>query len=357
MRLSEAKSIIKFALTKQLELAKDKTVSHSRKIVPYLQGKVGIGKSSIVYAAAAELSEELGLKIYVKIINLAIYDPAEIAGWLMPDKEVESMKRLDPDWVNPVDFQEGDYDTIIYFFDEAVQAIGACQNIMGQILQERRIGNHYLPENSAIVGAGNRMEDRAGTNPMPTQIKDRFMFLNVDENLEDTLAYAVEDGWSEKVVAFLGFKPEKLHVFDHDADSNATPRTWERVSETVSNWGMPQKLERLAVAGLIGEATTADFYAFLAVYDVIPNIDDLIKNPMTAAIPDRADVVYAVCASLASKANPDNIGNIIKYIGRLDAGEYGAFVIKGAISKIPNPRQNKHLREWAENGGGADLLL
>ena len=183
------------------------------------------------------------------------------------------------------------------------------------------------------------------------------MFLNVDENLEDTLAYAVEDGWSEKVVAFLGFKPEKLHVFDHDADSNATPRTWERVSETISNWGMPQKLERLAVAGLIGESTTADFYAFLAVYDVIPNIDDLIKNPMTAAIPDRADVVYAVCASLGAKANPDNIGNIIKYIGRLDADEYGAFVIKGAISKIPNPRQNKHLREWAENGGGAELLL
>ena len=58
-------------------------------------------------------------------------------------------------------------------------------------------------------------------------------------------------------------------------------------------------------------------------------------------------------ASLGAKANDKNIGNIIKYIGRLDADEYGAFVIKGAISKIPNPRQNKHLREWAENGGGA----
>ena len=128
------------------------------------------------------------------------------------------------------------------------------------------------------------------------------------------------------------------------------------MSEVLS-WGLPALEERETLNGIIGAVATTEFYAFLAVYDVIPNIDDLIKNPMSAIIPDRADVIYAVCASLGAKANADNIGNIVKYIGRLDADEYGAFVIKGSIDRIPNARQNKHLREWAENGGGAQLLL
>jgi|TARA_B100000085_G_C18540027_1_gene511564 hypothetical protein len=352
MKLSTAKNIVKRAIKAQLDLAKNPDASESRAIVPYLQGKVGIGKSSTVHQAAFELSKELGIKIYVQMISLAQYDPAEIAGWLLPNDDKTAMIRIKPDWLEP----EGDYDVIVYFFDELPQAIVANQNIAGQVFQEKRIGSFRLPVNSALVAAGNRTADRAGTNPIPSQLKDRLAFLNMTENLNDTVAHFIEKMINEKIVAFLAFKPDLLHQFNPDEDVFPTPRAWERVSEVLS-WGLPALEERETLNGIIGSVATTEFYAFLAVYDVIPNIDDLIKNPMSAIIPDRADVVYAVCASLGAKANPDNIGNIIKYIGRLDADEYGAFVIKGAISKIPNPRQNKHLREWAENGGGAELLL
>ena len=80
MRLSTAKNIVKRAIEAQLDLAKNPDASESRAIVPYLQGKVGIGKSSTVHQAAFELGKELGIKIYVQMISLAQYDPAEIAG-------------------------------------------------------------------------------------------------------------------------------------------------------------------------------------------------------------------------------------------------------------------------------------
>ena len=109
--------------------------------------------------------------------------------------------------------------------------------------------------------------------------------------------------------------------------------------------------------GILGKSTTTEFFAFLDVYDVVPNIDDLIANPMKAEIPDRADVTYAVCASLAAKANAKNIGSIIQYVQRLDAGEFAAFVVKGAITNIPNYKSNAAIRDWAVSGGGKELLL
>ena len=357
MRLSVAKNIVKSAIKRQLELAKDSTTDEHKFIIPYLQGLVGIGKPSIVKQGAAELSEELGLKIFVNVVDLTLYDPAELAGLLMPSKDTLDMNRHVPDWLLPKEFIEGDYDIIVYFFDELPQATKIIMNIFGQIVQGRRIGNHKLPTASAIVCAGNRQEDRAGTNPIPNQIKDRLAFLDITLHLGDAISHLTASGIHEAFVAFLGFKPERLHTFQPDVDKFSTPRGIEKASDVYSNWGLSPMELRETLNGILGKSTTTEFFGFLEVYDVVPNIDDLIANPMTAEIPDRADVTYAVCASLAAKANGKNIGNIIQYVKRLDAGEFAAFVVKGAIQNIPNHKSNPAIRNWAVEGGGKELLL
>ena len=129
---------------------------------------------------------------------------------------------------------------------------------------------------TAIVAAGNRMSDRAGTTNT-SQLKDRLMFLNVEPNLQDTVAYFILKHIDERIVAFLGFKPDRLHGFNADVDVFETPRAWERAS-TILSWGLPPLEEREALNGVLGVPATTEFYAFLAVYDVCPNIDDLIRQ-------------------------------------------------------------------------------
>ena len=51
------------------------------------------------------------------------------------------------------------------------------------------LGPHHLPDGWVVVAAGNRMSDRAGTNQMPSHLKDRMMFLEIEADLDDTLAY------------------------------------------------------------------------------------------------------------------------------------------------------------------------
>ena len=94
-----------------------------------------------------------------------------------------------------------------------------------QIVNERRIGEFKLPDNCAIVAAGNRTSDRAGTNTMPSHLKDRLMFLEVEADLEDTIAYMVAHGVHEDVIGGLRAMPQLLHKFDRDANASPSPRS------------------------------------------------------------------------------------------------------------------------------------
>ena len=347
MKLSQAAMITERAINFALDLKDGRDAQY---IVPYLIGGAGLGKTTMVKDATKRVAADRKVDMECRILSLAQYDPAEIAGWLIPNEDRTAMNRIKPDWM-PDDNTHG-----VLFLDELPQAMVANQNIAAQITNERRVGPWHLPDGWVVVAAGNRTSDRAGTNNMPSHLKDRLMFLEVEADLEDTIAYFNSNRVDERVCAYLRFRPTELHKFDRDANACPSPRSWERVSSIMS-WGLPD-VERLeAIAGQVGRAASAEFAGFLKVYDVVPDIRDLIANPETAQIPQRPDVLYAVCASLAAHTNAENFGKVITYVKRLPQQEFAAFVIKDAVNRVPNIKQNKDFRDWVLKGGGKELLV
>ena len=334
MKLSQAKNILKASIDSQLNnIGEDKDSSRP---IPYLIGGPGLGKTTIV----KELSREL--EIQCKVVSLAQYDAGELAGWLISDND--SMKRLRPDWMPK--YGEG-----ILFFDELPQAPVSNQNISAQIINERRIGEHKLPDGWAIVCAGNRLSDRAGTNNMPTHVKDRLMFLEIEADLEDFMKYGSERRFVPEIMAFLRFRPEFLHKFDRDADASPSPRSWERVHTILSQWKLDKTDEMEAINGQVGQSASADFHGYKRVFDRCPDIDQLINNPDTAMVPEEANIAFAICANLSSKMNKENGKNILRYLSRMDQQEYTAFTIKDAVNKNPELKNAPFLQEAFSDGG------
>ena len=327
MKLSQAKAIAKAAIT-----VKTDTLS----CVPYLVSGAGIGKTSVVHEIADEIDGDC------QILSLAQYDAGELAGWVLPNADGETMDRRCPDWM-PRDGKG------ILFLDELPQAPVSNQNIAAQLVNERRIGSHYLPEGWHIIAAGNRMSDRAGTNNMPSHLKDRLMFLEIEADLEDAIAYFYKKHMDERIPAFLRFRPEWLHKFNRDENACASPRSWERVATTLK-YGLDPVNQIEAIAGTIGRAATAEFTGFLKVFDVIPDIDQLIANPASATVPDAPDVQYAVCAALSAKMNGKNAKSIVTYLKRLPQQEFAAFVIKDAMNRTEDLKKelkrDDAVREW-----------
>lgn len=339
MKLSQAKDITTKAVTFARNLKGGRDAQY---VVPYLVSGPGVGKTSIVKEIAEELS------IGCEILSLAQYDAGELGGWPVPAKDGETMVRMRPDWMPTKG--EG-----ILFIDELPQAPVSNQNIAAQISNERRIGPHHLPEGWVIVGAGNRMSDRAGTNNMPTHLKERLMFLEIEADLEDTIAYYYRKKLDERISAFLRFRPEWLHKFDRDANACPSPRSWERVASMLG-WGLDPVNLLEAMAGQVGRAATADFTGFLKMYDTVPDIDQLIANPMGADISDQPDVMYAICAAISSRMTPKNASNVTKYLDRLPQQEFAAFVIKDAMNRHPELKQSKDVRDWIMKTG-KNLIL
>jgi hypothetical protein len=339
MKLSQAQAIVEKAITHALDL---KDARDAQYVVPYLIGGAGLGKTTIVKDVAASMNMQCS------ILSLAQYDAGELGGWPVPSKDGTSMIRMRPDWMPT----EG---TGVLFLDELPQAPTANQNIAAQIVNERRVGPHHLPAGWVIVAAGNRTSDRAGTNNMPSHLKDRLMFLEVEADLEDTIAYFYSKRIDERVCAFLRFRPEWLHKFDRDANACPSPRSWERVSSIIT-WGLDPVNQLEALAGQVGRAATADFHGFIKLYTTVPDMDELIANPMGAMISQDPAVMYAICAALSAKMNAKNAGNVVKYLMRLPQQEFAAFVIKDALSRDKTLKQTDAVRDWIMTVG-KNLIL
>ena len=339
MKLSVAREIVEASIKWNMSNTSGRDAQN---VVPYLVGGPGLGKTSIV----KEIADDMGIECV--IVSLAQYDPGELGGWPVPSGDGDTMKRMRPDWM-PKSGKGA------IFFDELPQAPIGCQNIAAQVVNERRIGPHHLPEGWVVVAAGNRTSDRAGTNTMPTHLRDRLMFVPVEADLEDTIAHFASIGVDHRVRSFLRFRPEFLHKFDRDVDACPSPRSWERAS-VIINLGMSPSATMHGLTGQVGEPAAVDFMGYLKISQQCPDPDEVIAKPNDAPIPHDAAIRYALCAALSNRMNDKTAANITAYLNRLPNRELSVFTVKDAWSRDPSLKKVKAVRDWAMTQG-SELIL
>ena len=73
------------------------------------------------------------------------------------------------------------------------------------------------------------------------------------------------------------------------------------------------------VTGFIGESATAELGAYIKLGDKLPDIEDILKDPMAAKCPDAKElhVAYAAAQLLLHYAKPENIDTLWTYAERL----------------------------------------
>lgn len=344
MKISQAAAITRAALKAAMALnANGQRGRDAEYIIPYWVSGPGLGKTTGLRAVGVEL----GLDPITLIGSQ--YDSAELAGWSLPIEGGDRMKRSIPDW-----FPDGSKPTLL-ILDELPQSTTAVQNIFAQMTNEHRVGSHRLPMNCYIVAAGNRSTDKAGTNTIPTHLRDRLTMLNVEADLEDTLLYFNSVGVDERVCAYLRHRPDFLHKFDRDADACPSPRSWERVGSII-NFPLDALCVAYTMEGQVGKTAAADFHAFLKVISKMPDIDGIIRDPANAEVPSDPAIRHAVCSALARRMTDGNAASITAYLKRIPQKEFAAFAMKDAMSRDGTLKQNNAVRQWILTDG-RELML
>lgn len=298
-------------------------------------GAPGIGKSEIVAAAAKRHNLPL------IIMNLVMSDPTDFKGLpfvlTLPDgsKVTEWVKQ--EEWLRKQPFA--------LFLDEIFQAPVGTMNVAAPIILEKRIDNIYLPEGSRVVFASNRMEDRAGTNRVPSHIPNRCTIVELESSAEDWVHWAIEQGMPEELVSFMLMRPGLLHDFDANRLINATPRQWAAVGRMVAR-GLPHNIAFETIAGRVGEGPAAEFTAFVKIASQLPTREAILLDPERAPVPNDPSARWAVTGMLIQATTVNNFDSVAKYMTRMPE-ELQAVLVKEVLRLNPSVAGAKGYVQWA----------
>ncbi len=271
-------------------------------------GAPGIGKSKIINQWAT------AKRIPVIDRRLSQMEPSDLIG-------LPSIIDSRTHWSMPCWFPQSHIHGAegVLLLDEITSAPPQMSAAAYQLVLDRMIGDHRLPDGWIVIAAGNRTQDRGVVHSMPAPLANRFEHVPLEPDLDDLRAYAFSHGWDVRVPSFLAFRPNLLHAFDARSADPAfpTPRTWEKTSQKLQ-LGIPSGLEYQVVSGQVGQGAATEFLAFLRMAEQITPPDVVIKNPSKAKLPGDAGICYAMMGALAAKTTKENFSKVMTYLGRID---------------------------------------
>jgi len=274
-----------------------------------LHGKPGIGKTQVAEALAAFV----GGKLYD--VRLTTIDPSDLRGLPYYDHDEKLTK-----WYRPEDLPRGTSPAIL-FLDELSAAPEHIQPTVYGLLQERRVGQHIIPDNVMIVAAGNRVEDGAVAYEMGTAIADRLIHLNVEPDLDDWIDnYAVKKGLHPAVPAFLKVRPDYFETNEKSMEQDhliaATPRSWDRVSSIMLSISDPA-LRRIAVTGTVGAHVCMEFFVVADDVEATVAVTEMISKPRQERLnmyPTTMHGLQAMVFGLVGLANETNMETVFEIL-------------------------------------------
>jgi SpoVK/Ycf46/Vps4 family AAA+-type ATPase len=283
--------------------------SQGIKVSTMMWGKPGIGKTQV----AEQLAEFIGGNLYD--VRLTTIDSADLNGLPYYNHETKTTE-----WYRPQDLPNSDAPAVL-FLDELSSAPAHIQPTVYGLLQERRVGQHKIPDNTIIVAAGNQVTDGAVAYEMGTAIADRLIHLLVVANPEDWVNnFAVPRGLHPAVVAFVKTAPQHFETTEQSMTQDhliaATPRSWERVSQIMKTVKDPV-MQRILVSGTIGDAISNEFFIVADDIAATVQIDEMLKKPRKERlkmVPVKMHGLNAMVFGLVGIANEDTLEGVVEVL-------------------------------------------
>jgi hypothetical protein len=260
----------------------------------HIWGPCGVGKSQIVGQVAADLDFNF---LDVRAVQL---DPVDLRG-------LPRIASDQTEWVPPKFLPTTGKG--ILFLDELTSAPQMTQAGCYQLVLDRKLGEYVLPDGWVVIAAGNPASERGVHFAMPRPLRNRFVHLELDADLDDWCKWAVKAGIRPEIIAFLRFKPDLLHAADTTADANAwpTPRSWEMASNVLCGVAKRRnaillsgtsEFEAQLLDGTVGEGAASELLGFLRQFRQLPSIDEILLSPATAPVPTETSAQIAVATAL-----------------------------------------------------------
>lgn len=301
----------------------------------HLIGPPGCGKSQVIQNdVVAALSAEYGTEFGFHDSLAPTLDAPDYKGFLIPSKDPDgtpsSFFTRSPEL--PSKQYLADHPRGIMLIDELSSAEMLTQKALAPVLLSKRFGNETLPAGWQVWAASNRISDRAGVVRSPSHVRNRVIEIPLENDALSWAVHAEKKGVHPLVIAFAKQHPTEAFVNEVPATDKpfSTARSLMAAADLITvdsardADGMLIDLEiptdplmQQAVYGCIGEGCGATLFGFLKVYDKLPTLEDIEKDPKTAKCPQDLSAGWAAGQMCVHYAKAGNIDKLWTYTERL----------------------------------------
>jgi len=311
---------------------------------PLLTSSPGMGKSSLVNQVAKQY------RLKLLDLRLSQCTPEDLQGYPMRNGNKATFTPFDIFPLEGDEIPEG-YDGWILFLDELTSATKPVQAAAYKLILDRMVGSFKLHPNVAIVGAGNKITDRAVVNQMSTALQSRLVHYELEVSVKEWTEHAYKLDFDYRVISFIEYLPSKLMDFrpDHQDATFSCPRTLEFASKLIKSVPDVTEEHGARIAGALGEGCAVEFITFAKEFSRLPRFQEIVDDPAGMAIPPESSTKYATTAMLIERFDEKTLSAILKYLERLDI-EFQIVFCRGAVARYPNIRSEhagfgKYLKE------------
>lgn len=332
-----------------------KAVPERRRILA--RGKPGVGKTQGAEQACQRMNREL------IVSPLALDDPATIRGYPIRDNGHAAHCLF-----GTIHRVFNATKPTLWLLDDIGQATESTLKSVMRILQSGELDGRKLPDCVSIIGCTNDISHGAGVYGMIEPLKDRWhTIIEVESDLDQTIAYGLSSGWDSSVLAFLRNAPDALNDWKPEKSmktGGSTPRGWEDVSD----WLKIGVDDREVVCGKVGEGRGTAFLAFRELMSELPDINQVLLNPEDSPVPTNPSARFLVSMAIACRMTAGNFGQCQKYLARLPA-MMRAFSVRDALqaesisrkaSRLPKDHKpissSRDFTSWAVSKDGKDII-
>lgn len=236
--------------------------------IPLFWGHFGVGKTDL----ARELAAETGRKLIILVISQM--EPGDLIG--MPSRDGEKTLFLRPDWWP----EDGN---VILMIDEVNRAHRSIRNAIMQLLIDRRIHNHFMPEGSWIMAAANPPDEEYDQVELITDpaFMSRFFHLELTPDSEEWLEWARTQNLPDCVTRFIKEYPEFLSrdtIVSMRLELRPSPRSWYKLGRVFEKLESAEieKYGYVLAAGIVGPEAARTFMSKIQGNQLLPSPKKLL---------------------------------------------------------------------------------
>ena len=307
----------------------------------HLIGEPGIGKTAMF----ERIVERTGFRgVYMDVPNLEL---GEI-GIPMPNHETKTTT-LYPNEAWGFHKEE----PLVIFLDEFTKPSSqAVQNTLHPMLNERRLANFKLHEDTIVITAGNNSSDGVGDN-LKAHSRNRITIMPVRKpNAEEYIMYGSTHDMAPEVMAWVKAYPHALASYmDPTQSDNAyifnpkypqrsffSPRSGVRASNLVKVRDKISKNALMAgLIGTIGESAARDMMAYVDVADSLPTWEQVMADPKGATVPTSPAALCIMAYGAIQRIERANVGKWFEYLKRTPTELQSVFCL--SATKHPEKKQ------------------